>query len=298
MIDEFSEKLFNELSEGLKAAELQHSQPKILLREQLLLIGDAVCRLQVFREGHPSDDLPAEVLFYKDCLPRFESLRIYYRERYALFRAMPFGSKKEKKAFYKLKLEYISSFFRGYGFYYDYWQSEAVELDELFYSAAADPNHVLQPVVPVSDFSYGTPMGFLVAKFMAFERLRDELLALLFAVEPAPVLSGTTVDSRGELLRPLVWTGEVIHLIELAHGIYLTGQGDTGKTGIVEFFGRLGAFFGVNLRVPKRGFDDLKARKTMSKTQFMDLMRAALLSKMDEDDAYDAQKRKGNRGRF
>jgi len=298
MIHEFSEKLFNELKDGLKVITLQDYQPKIKLREQSLLIAAAMAELYDFIQAHPFESLQDEIHFYKDIYPKFASLKVYYRERYDLMRSLPFGTKRDKKCYFKLKLNRIACFFKCYRFYYDYDQTGACELDELFYTAVADPNHVLQPVLLVNDVSKGTAMAILLAKFLAFERLRNDILSLLHGLEPAPVLSATTIDANGQLQSPFKWIGEIIHLIELAHGIYLTKQIDTEETGIVEFFARLGEFFGVNLRVPKRGFDDLKARKTMSKTQFTDLMRSAILTKMDEDDAYDAEKRKGKSGHF
>ncbi|SDH45798.1 RteC protein [Pedobacter terrae] len=130
----------------------------------------------------------------------------------------------------------------------------------------------------------------LVSSFLAQERLRNEILALLHALSGRGALSSTVVDPLGGLQREFKWTGEDIHLIELVNGIHLTGQVNSGSIGIVELFKVVGTFFGVNHRVSKRGFDDLKARKTISRTAFLDIMRLAVLKKMDDDDAFDPGK--------
>ncbi|WP_288879766.1 RteC domain-containing protein [Pedobacter panaciterrae] len=88
------------------------------------------------------------------------------------------------------------------------------------------------------------------------------------------------------MIKPIQWTGEVIHLIELAYGIHLKEQVNNGSIGIVDFFKNLGDFFGVNLGIPKKGFDNIKARKLLRKTEFTEQIREALLKKMDEKDEW------------
>ncbi len=83
------------------------------------------------------------------------------------------------------------------------------------------------------------------------------------------------------------WTGEVINLIELAYGIHLNNQVNDGKLGIVEFFKGLGEFFGVDLGIPKNGFKDIKKRKRLSKTHFIDRMQDKILVKIDEEDKWE-----------
>ncbi len=138
------------------------------------------------------------------------------------------------------------------------------------------------------------------AKFIAYESLQKELLSSLNKRKQGQSLSGSTVDAQGNLQRRFQWTGETVNLIEVAHGIYLNGQVNEGELGINEFFFFFFFFFfflkvwanslGFNLGVPKSGFDDLKARKRLSKTHFTDRMRAALLKKMEDEDAYDPHK--------
>ena len=162
-------------------------------------------------------------------------------------------------------------------------------LDGIFYTRK-DPGNILQPLVSGYDPFLGSPMSELVSWFMAYERLRNEILAQLHELSGKLPVSHTSVNASGGLQHEIKWTGGDIHLIELVHGIHLTGQVNNGEIGIVELFRVVGQFFGVNLRVPKRGFDDLKARKTMSRTSFMDMMRAAIVKKMDDDDAFDPGK--------
>jgi RteC protein. len=67
-----------------------------------------------------------------------------------------------------------------------------------------------------------------------------------------PSLSNTSVDSKGKLIKPIQWTGGIIHLIELAHGIHLREQVNNGSIGIVDFFVSLRDFLESIWVFPKK----------------------------------------------
>jgi hypothetical protein len=121
-------------------------------------------------------------------------------------------------------------------------------------------------------------MGYLSARFKAYELLGHYILMRLEDLEPA--LPGAKPSSAFK------WTGETINLIELAYGVHLNDQVNGGKLGIVEFFEGLGDFFGVDLGIPKNGFKDIKKRKRLSKTHFTDRMRDKIIDKIDEEDSW------------
>ena len=273
----------------LDAIEVDGGADVAALRARTVLISAALQELSGFALEHPFE-LPAdEVFYYKSIYPGFKSLLVYYTEYHHFVSGVPVSGVKAKKKYYLLRLREIADFLCRNSMHYDYFRLDGCLLDEVFYRIG-DAGNVLQPFVLSYEPFLGTNMSELVSFFLAFERLRNEILALLHGLSGPAVLSGTVVDASGGLQREFKWTGEDIHLIELVHGIHLTGQVNNGTIGIVELFKVVGNFFGVNLRVPKRGFDDLKARKTMSKTAFLDSMRMAVLKKMDEDDAYDPDK--------
>jgi len=121
----------------------------------------------------------------------------------------------------------------------------------------------------------------LFARFIAYEQLFRYVLHLIEGKQT-----------------PFQWTGPVIHLIEIAHGIHLNEQVNNGEAGIVEFFDGLGQFFGVDLGVPKKGFEAIHARKKMSKTHFTDRMRDKLTERMDEEDDLVREKARKNKVRL
>lgn len=301
MIHEFSEQLLNKLQEDLQAVAAGDVRPQIVLREQSRLVYAALAGMQEFLIEHPFTETDIEIRYQKYMLPQFYALLFYTREHYELVSGLPDSGLKVKRKYYAGFLKKIAVFFGMHGFYYDYWIGDGQLLDDVLYTAA-DPFNVLQPVVSGFDLAPGTAMSRLAGMFMGYERLRTEVLSLLYRLEGKPALSDSKVSDLGVLSLAglkchFQWKGEVIHLIELAHGIYLTGQLED-KVGVVEFFKVLGDFFGVNLRVPKRGFDDLKKRKTMSQTHYCELMQKALLAKMEEEDAFDPERTARRNGFF
>lgn len=297
MIQEFSNKLLTELQSSVQAIAMEDHRPQVILREQSLLIAEALVLLGRFRNDHRFGDLQQEVCYHKSIFPHFHALLVYSRQRCTMNLSLPLAGGKKKRKYYINELERIAAFFNKYRFYYDYYFFDGAGLDDVLYTSL-DPHHVLQPDLEGCESSNGTVMGHLAGMFLAFERLQREVLGLLYELDGRPALSRTLVSEEGVLAKRFEWTGEVIHLIELAHGIFLTRQVNGGEIGIVELFKIIGDFFGVNLRVPKRGFDDLKSRKTMSKTQFTDMMRDVLLKKMDEDDAFDPERKLRKNGFF
>ncbi|NII83136.1 RteC domain-containing protein [Pedobacter sp. SG908] len=295
MYNKFSEKLLGELHARLESLSLVELSPVPLLKAQVSAVADALKDLTDFLAAHPPLDKQEEIGYYKFTYPRFKSLIVYYTEYHYLLVGVPESGLKAKKKYYLSRLSAIAAFFEQHTLHYDYFRLDGGMLDELFYSAV-DAGNVLQPIVLGYGPFLGTAMSELVSWFMALERLRNDILRLLHGLSGPGPMSATVVDPTGTLQREFKWTGEDIHLIELVHGIHLTGQVNNGSIGIVELFKVVGTFFGVNLRVPKRGFDDLKARKTMSKTAFLDMMRSAVLKKMDEDDAYDPEKARRRNG--
>ena len=182
---------------------------------------------------------------------------------------LPVGDKKRQRKYYQAALARITAFLVVTVFIMIITIRDQLSWMGFFFTSSGDPEDVLQPVL-ADPFGDGTQMGRLVARFMALERFRNDLLGGLQGLEGVPLLSHREVDHSGKLMSGLRWTGEAIHLIELAHGMHLTGQVNGGEMEIVEFFRQLGEVFKVNLRIPKRGFDDLKSRKTMSRTHFLD----------------------------
>ncbi|RZJ76912.1 MAG: hypothetical protein EOO45_00400 [Flavobacterium sp.] len=281
MMQEFSDQLFQRLKDGLLVISSERALPHIRLRDQFVLIRGMISELRGFVADHPFLEVAQEVHYHKAVLPRFKAQLIYHVELYNLQVGLPLGGA-------GLVLDYYRRFFavcledvERFRFYYTYRKLGADELDVLYFTVSGDKQSALLPAVADMD-ECATAVGYLYAKFMAYELLYDFISAEVEKLVLAAADSGSAAG------RPrFKWTGKTIDLIELAHGIHLENQIGNGEVGIVDFFAGLGDFFGVDLGIPKKGMDNLMDRKTMSRTRFTDRMRQSLHGKMDELEKYD-----------
>jgi hypothetical protein len=84
----------------------------------------------------------------------------------------------------------------------------------------------------------------------------------------------------------MYWTGDPINLGEIAHGIHLTGQLNNGTAGIAEIFRWLEDKLHVTLGKPAKKFAQIKKRKRLARTKYLDEMKDQINFKSDKADEY------------
>lgn len=278
MIRAFSDAEFGRLKDTLKAAAAKEWPAHVRLAGELDCISQSADALYDYVRAHPFNDPAQEIDYHKNIYPTFRSLYIYQAELHKLETHRPGWDKKTLKKYYRAKQARIVADTESEYIHYHYFKMKADDLDDLYFRENPGRHSVLLPVLSEPGGCQSTAMGCLFARFRAAELLYSHIAAKLEELEPAA--------PNGKPRRTLKWTGEVINLIEIAYGIHLNSQVENGKIGIVEFFQILGEFFGVNLGVPKKGFDDMKKRKRLSKTHFTDKIKDKILQEMDEQDRW------------
>ena len=284
MLREFSDALYIQLTEELGAASSLQNDHQRFLTTNLSLVRGYLHQLKRYVLENPFESKEEEIWFFKYQKPRFYQWEIYYHELYTINSHKPLYRTKALVRYLTSQLEYFDRLFKLNEFQYQYYRMDATEMDEMYFVRSNVQPAALTPELPEVDSSFATGMDYLFAKFMAYETLKKEMAKELYLIEYSGLSPDISQHEKSE--KNCRWTGEVVNLIEIAYGIYLNKQINEGEIGINDFFGRLGAFFGVNLGVPKRGFEDLKARKRLSRVHFIDRMGEAILKKMDEQDTY------------
>ena len=288
MIQELSEKMLKELKDGLKVVNDQDYLPHIAFREALFLISKAMNALQEYLKDHPFADAAAEINYYKYIFPLFQSLQIFHQEKYALIAAMPTGSLKALKKFYQDELNFQDRFSERYQFHHEYYKLGAVELDSIFFRFSSDQSSVLIPVFFASDSGITTAMSYLFAKFRAYEMIRAEILVKL------QVLGGETVHAAVEqkpVLPDVKWTGNQVNMVELIYGLYYTGMLNNGNAEIRDIVEMMEKVFSFKLTDATHTFIEIRRRKNVSPSKFLEQMAAAIQQRVEEDLEY-----KPNRG--
>ncbi|QIL40630.1 hypothetical protein G7074_15970 [Pedobacter sp. HDW13] len=276
MIKKLSADLYQQMKADLD--DLKGSAiPKIqMLKDAILIVQKYLDELKVLVDANPFLGEEEEIWFFKIEKPRFYRWLIFYTELFAIDSTKPIIGKEEIKEHYNDQMRYINRFFRSHEFHYQYFRLDSNELDRLYFIRGASPLKTEMSLVPRVDPSFGTGHEFLFSNFRAYEMLQRYLSDQL----TSDVGIGLENQSSEQKGKKFAWTGDQINLIEMIYGLWLTGQFNNGKADLSDIVAVLQNVFQVNLGQYFRRFSEIKQRKGMSKTRFLDQMRDALQKKI------------------
>ncbi|MGZ3751865.1 MAG: RteC domain-containing protein [Flavisolibacter sp.] len=231
--------------------------------------------LKSFFIENPFHDQNAQIHFFKYEKPKFYGEYIYALELFTIASNKPHGEDTVIKNYYEQELRFIKRFFDQNRFLYQYYLLDGMEMDSIYFLPGDKLTDMLLPEAPDTDPQFSTPGDFLFSKFLAYERIQEHLINLLFP-------SGAK-EKRKKILN---WTGDKINLIEIAYGIYDTAQINHGDVDIVDIISSLEELLNVNLSRHYRIFSEMKNRKSVSPTRYLDHMSEMLKQHLTAGDAF------------
>jgi hypothetical protein len=280
MIQEFSNKLLRQLEDDLASTSAQVTDPFVKMRQSLKIIGQSMDKLRLaFLETTASDT--QEIHFFKTIKPAFYKWKIFHAELYLIASNAPMGGGEIQRAYFEAELIVVERFLNAHPFQYQYFKMDMSELDRFYFLRNAVAPDALLPELPDVEPLFSTPADYLFAKLRAFEMLREWLWERINFLKRHPVLSFDAGQQKSEL----TWTGEKVHLAELAYGLYLSGQINNGQAGLAQVFRWMEEHFSVTIGIPAKRFAEMRGRKRLSRTQFLDSLKDLMVRKMDLDDA-------------
>jgi|GEM_PF-4618507 RteC protein. len=101
-------------------------------------------------------------------------------------------------------------------------------------------------------------------------RIGDVLERIALSIENKAVV---TPEVQPNALR---WTGESINLVELAYGIWLTGQLNNGNATISEIIRWMEASLGIHVGRAYRRWTEISRRDRVHSTKFIDRMKESI----------------------
>lgn len=279
MIKELAEKLYNE--ERLALEVIDNSSAQTITGQRKARVETTSHFLTNLKEkilSYAFTSNEEEIWFFKESKPRFSSLLIFYSDIERMEIEKPEGSLSHLKGFYENELKAIKRFFDANKQIYAYYRSEADYLDsKLFLRGVADPPRWLCKIRVDQDERFSTAGDYMFARIMATEQIARYLENSITGLDFHPFTENDIETS---------WTGESINLLEIAYGIYCTSQVNHGKIGIGELVRKFEKVFNVNLGRPYRRFSEIKQRKRLSRTKYIDEMAKSVNKKIDDEDAY------------
>ena len=259
--------------------------------EAIALIQNYLKDIKASVLANPFKDKLEEVYFYKFEKPEYYALKMYHGSLYTLLAHKPAGPAEILRKFYLNELEFILRYFNQHAFYYEYYRSGFTEMDETLFLPGAVIASPLLHDVPELDPAYSTNGDYLFSKFIAYEMLQEYILNELTAIDrPVAGVGNGIMGSAGASglvtgKRWFEWTGELINVVELGYGIYVSKQLNGGNATLAGIFRWLNESFGLKIVNPANKLAEIKRRKRISRTHFFDFLQSALTAYLDEDDA-------------
>lgn len=279
MMEKKFEGLYRELQRQLE--DFVEQSPLERMRSELSAVRSSLAKLQAMVVASGFGSPAEEVLFFKTVKPRFYSLLVLAAERYSFEVARPFRKGKGMDRFYARQLDYIARFFHQHEFMYQYYKMGATELDGLYFVRGGHPGGIVGADLPCLDPSFYTMGDYLFSKFIALEKLQQIVVAEMEV--PSLAGSGVIRSKKGKELR---WTGDSCNLIELVYGVFDCRQVNNGEVDLSDLMDVFEQCFQINLSRYFRRFTEIKRRKSMSKTRFLDEMARVVNKRIEDGDAY------------
>ncbi len=279
MITEYCNERYALLEEELALfAEMGISKIK-QLTGALDSVNKAMFDLRSFIGTNSFADKAEEIRFFKHEKPRFLRHQIFLLEQFTIEDKKPKDDQVLLRSYYQNELKFVMRFFEQFPFQYGYYQIDATELDDKYFLCNAGPVSMLMPALPDRDPEFSTNADYLFAKFMAYEMLEAFIIKQLWdlshpGMEQPFTSRKFTVD--------LKWTGDTINLVEIAYGIWLTGQINNGNATITEIIELLEEAFQIKIGRPFRRWQEIAQRKMLSPTKYIDQVKAEILKRIDE----------------
>lgn len=250
--------------------------PAQQLRGKLNSVRNALNDLNLLSDSLQFKDQDEEITFFKILKPQFNAIYIYETEIFKIETGKPVGDKAVILAYYEQELKYIRSFFDKHQFLYQYYLLDGNELDKACFTLGGQ---ISEPVIDQPlDISRDTTIGvYFFSRFIAYEQIQKYLLRVIYLPESTNELPN---NPAGVLIK---WTGDKANLIELAYGIWLTGQLNEGNASLNEIIRFLENAFAVKLGNFRKRFSELENRKRLSSTKYIDQMKTVILKKMEDD---------------
>ena len=137
--------------------------------------------------------------------------------------------------------------------------------------------------IPMQVKEFWPPMSYLFAKFLAYENVQHYILELISEIKISNIMNSLTANSESDT--EMKWTGDAINIIEVAYGIWLTGQLNNGNATLTQIVKWLETNLKVTIGNIQSRFAEISSRKRLSPTKFLDQMKDAILKRIDNNNS-------------
>lgn len=270
----FSSKLLHDLESELLLIHQSTNNPIQYAEKGIHSAIKAIEKLKSFFLQYEFENKNAEIDFFKNTKPLFASKLIYYNEIYNIEVAKPVAGDKLIRSYYKNQLIKLKEFYCENTDFYKYYNTNNTVLDaKYFMRRKYDIRLTIDSSYFQSDFNFTTSHDYKMAKVIANVKIQEFLSTKLNkqdCTQPA-------VQSQSNLK----WTGTRVALVELMYALNTEGVFNNGNISMNDLAKNLETLFNIELGQFRRSFMEIKTRKTIEKTSFLNTLKQKLVLKME-----------------
>ena len=258
MID-FTQKLHEDLLQKLEAMNELNDSKKMTPDPQLQLILETIDQIKQKLKRYNFDSEEEEIYFFKNLLPEFLSLFIYYSEKAAIKCSERIGTEQSKIEYLDqlfLKMDY---FFKANTDFFNYYRFGKTRFDNYYFlrNTSSYNDHLDLPAF-MMDESFCTIYSWKVATINAYARVEKEIR--FHSNENNQSLKNGEGNPESESLG-LEWTDSKRGLTELIYSLQEQGCFNNGRADVKTITLGFEKAFSVKLGNTSSTYQQLLSRK-------------------------------------
>lgn len=237
--------------------------------------------LKSFFLKHTFGSKAEEIDFFKISKPQISSKLIFYNEIYNMEISKPVGSKKSIKKFYEKEQNKLIEFYSSNMEFYKYINSGNTSLDKKYFLRRKhDIRLTLDSSYFQSDHTFATSHDFKVAQLIANQELQK------YIGEQLKKLQGKEdkIGNQKQNISPLKWTASKVALVELMYALHVEGVFNNGNISLNETAKNMEVLFNIEIGQFNRIFSEIKNRKTIEPTSFLNNLTQSLTKRIQQSD--------------
>jgi len=273
----FSNKLLIELENQLVENETIVNDPIKKLEEAIENVVISLEKLKTFFKNYTLHNKQEEIEFFKEIKPQFTSKLIFYNDIYNIEINKPIGDEKRIKKYYYKEIKKLKDFFTKNKEFYKYYRTKNTCLDKKYFLRKKyDIKLTLESYYFQSDPVFSTSHDYLIAKLIANEKI------IVFLEDK---LNNQTINTfKKNDKNVLKWTGSKVALVELVYALHNEKIINNGNISLNECIKAVETFFNTEIKQHNRIFLEIRNRKTIDKTNFINSLQVNLNNKINQLD--------------
>lgn len=274
----FSSALASELELKLQSVIQDSNNPIEYAEEAVQIVLDSMEQLRNFVKKANFATKTEEILFFKEIKPHFSSKLIYFNEIYNIEVGKPTGGVKAVSKYYNSEQNRLKQFYTKNSDFCKYYRTGNATLDKKYFLRRKhDIKLLIDSHFFQADYDFTTSHDFTVAHIIANDAIQKY-------IEQSRREVVKNVQENSSTSKPsfLKWTGTKVALVELLYAIHASHVINNGEISIKSIAQTAEQMFNINLGQFNRIFLEIKNRKSIEQTSFLNSLKSNLERKIED----------------